>query len=70
MVNWTKIYSTTNIHEAEIIRSMLLENEIETVEMNKRDSSYLAFGIIDVYCPAENVIAALHLINSYQTETT
>ncbi len=70
MLNWTKVYSTTNIHEAEIIKSMLLENEIETVEMNKRDSSYLAFGIIDVYCPAEKVIAALHLINSYQTETT
>ena len=62
--NWTKIFTTVNLIEAEIIMSMLKENDIEAVEMNKKDSSYLAFGTVEVYCPAEKVITALHLINN------
>ncbi|MES2779832.1 MAG: DUF2007 domain-containing protein [Bacteroidota bacterium] len=62
--NWTKVFTTTSPIEAEIILSMLKENDIEAVEMNKRDSSYLAFGTVEVYCPAEKVITALHLINT------
>jgi hypothetical protein len=62
--NWTKVFTTTNPIEAEIILSMLQEHDIEAVEMNKRDSSYLAFGAVEVYCPSEKAIAALHLINN------
>ncbi|AMS26030.1 hypothetical protein AEM51_02375 [Bacteroidetes bacterium UKL13-3] len=62
--NWTKVFTTTNPIEAEIILSMLHEHDIEAVEMNKRDSSYLAFGTVEVYCPAEKAITALHLINN------
>jgi hypothetical protein len=62
--NWTKVFTTNNPIEAEIIAAMLKENDIEAVEMNKRDSSYLAFGTVEVYCPAEKVITALHLINT------
>jgi hypothetical protein len=66
--NWTKVFSTTNAVEASIILHMLQENDIEAVEMNKQDSSYLSFGIIEVYCRPENVIAALHLINAGTNE--
>jgi hypothetical protein len=62
--NWVKIYTATNPIEAEIIVAMLHENGIEAVEMNKRDSSYLSFGAIEVYCPGELVVTALHLINN------
>lgn len=66
--NWTRIFSTTNPVEASMIVSMLNENGIEAVEMNKRDSSYLSFGMIEVYCPAENTVKAIHLIQSNRTE--
>jgi type III secretory pathway lipoprotein EscJ len=62
--NWTKIYATGNMIEANIILTMLQENDIEAVQINKQDSSYLNFGSIEVYCRPENVIAALHLIQA------
>lgn len=59
---WSKIYETQDAIDAEIIVTMLREHQIDAVSMNKRDSSYLAFGMIEVYCQSENTIAALHLI--------
>ncbi len=61
--DWIKVFSTGNTIEAEIILSMLKEHGIDAVEMNKQDSSYQAFGYVEVYCPKDNVIEALHLIN-------
>jgi hypothetical protein len=66
--NWVKVYTASNPIEAEIIIAMLYENGIEAVEMNKRDSSYLSFGAIEVYCPAELVVTALHLIQKGDKE--
>jgi hypothetical protein len=67
---WTKIFTTANPVESSMIVSMLQENGIDAVEMNKRDSSYLSFGMIEVYCPAEKVITAIHLIESNRTENS
>lgn len=66
--NWTKVFTTSNMVEASIIVTMLHENEIDAVQMNKQDSSYLSFGVIEVYCHPEKVISALHLINSSKNE--
>lgn len=61
--DFNKIYQTGNPIEAEIIIQMLEENGINAVSMNKRDSSYHAFGVIEIYCSANDVVTALHLIN-------
>jgi len=61
--NWVKVFESINNIEAEIVRAMLLENNIESVMMNKRDSSYLSFGLVEVYCQPNDVITALHLLN-------
>jgi hypothetical protein len=68
--HWTKIFTTANPVESSMVLSMLQENGIDAVEMNKRDSSYLSFGMIEVYCPAEKVITAIHLIESNRTENS
>ena len=67
---WTKIFTTANPVESSMVVSMLQENGIDAVEMNKRDSSYLSFGMIEVYCPAEKVVTAIHLIESNRTENS
>jgi hypothetical protein len=64
--NWTHIYTTTNQLEAAIITDMLRAKGIETVTLNKRDSSYLAFGNIEVYCNPDEAIQALHWIQHNQ----
>jgi hypothetical protein len=61
--DWIKVFSTGSPIEAEIVLSMLREHGIDAVEMNKRDSSYHAFGYVELYCPKDNVMEALHLIN-------
>ena len=40
---------------------MLLENNIQAVVVNKVDSAYL-FGIAEVYCKSNDLIAAKQLI--------
>jgi len=62
--DFNKIYQPGNPIEAEIIIQMLKEHGINAVSMNKRDSSYQAFGVIEIYCPANDVVTALDLINN------
>lgn len=52
-MNWFLLYTTRNYTEANIIKGMLEENNIQVFVLNKQDSSYLSFGEIEVYVPAE-----------------
>ncbi len=58
---WERIYSTDKAHMVSIVRSMLKENDIESIEINKKDSSY-AFGDIEIFVKEEDVIFAKILI--------
>ena len=61
-VNWTKIFSSTLPHEIDILQGMLAEAGIESVIINKKDSSYL-FGDIELYVNATDAFLAQQLIN-------
>jgi hypothetical protein len=61
---WIKIYQTTELHKVELIKAMLEENEIPNVVFNKKDSSYLSFGEIELFVQQEDAIKALHLIEN------
>ena len=63
MNKWVKVYTTTNYTQANIIKGMLEENHIPVTIMNKLDSSYLAFGEIQVYVAKTFEGIALDLIN-------
>lgn len=65
--DWTKIKVYTNAIEAEIVRQMLVENDIPAVVLNKQDSSY-HFGKIELYVAETNKESALELID--QTNNT
>jgi hypothetical protein len=62
---WERIYSTDKAHMVSIVRSMLKENDIESIEINKKDSSY-AFGDIEIFVKEEDVIFAKILIKQNQ----
>ncbi|HEX3385220.1 MAG TPA: DUF2007 domain-containing protein [Mucilaginibacter sp.] len=47
--NWVRIFTSTNYYQAEIVKQMLVENQIDTVLLNKQDSSHRTFGDIEVY---------------------
>ena len=60
--NWTKVYSSNNPINAEIIKQMLEEHNINAVEMNQQDSSYNMFGNIQIYVQQEFSNKAIKLI--------
>lgn len=51
MPKWFLLYITRNFPEASIIKGMLEENSVPVMIVNKQDSSYLAFGDIELYVP-------------------
>ena len=65
--NWEVIYSTNQLYEAELVKTMLGDNEIECVIMNKQDSAY-RFGEIEVFVPTEGVLKAKQLILEFKGE--
>ena len=67
MEDWISIFSTNKSFEAELMRGKLENAGIETVLMNKQDSSYL-FGEIDIYVHKEESQQALNIINSHEDE--
>ena len=64
MNGWFKVYTTKNYAEASIVKGMLEENNIQTIILNKQDSSYLVFGEIELYVPMHLKDVAVHLIDT------
>ena len=60
--NWIKIASSKQAYQIELLKGMLEENNIIAVTVNKKDSSYLAFGEIELFVESKDVIQAKNLI--------
>lgn len=60
--NIIKIYATPNFIEANTISSMLESNGIKVFQLNKSDSSYPCFAMIELYIPIENEQEAMELL--------
>jgi hypothetical protein len=61
--DWVVIFTTSKQYEVELVHGMLLENEIESVIVNKQDSSYL-FGECELLVNRENILLAKTLIQN------
>ena len=64
--DWIKIYETQSQSNAEIIKGVLEENEIDAVIMNKKDSAIQTFGQIEVYVKPADENAAIELISTQE----
>ena len=58
------IYTSHQLYEIELIRGMLLENDIESYIVNKQDSSYL-IGDIELYVSIDAIMKAKQLISKF-----
>tara|TARA_B100000767_G_scaffold198949_1_gene185840 strand:+ start:343 stop:549 length:207 start_codon:yes stop_codon:yes gene_type:complete len=63
-----KILSTDNPNKATIIKQMLEENNIKVVLLNKQDSSYLMFGLIELYVQENQVEKSENLLIKINNE--
>ena len=69
--NWTKVFSSDDPIEAEIIKHMLENNSndnLKVITMNKQDSSY-KFGTIDLYVDNKNIQYAKKIIRLYHEQS-
>jgi len=68
--DWEKVFETKNPVFAEIIKAMLLNQEIPAVLINKTDSSIgvLLPGRAEIYVPLEYAADAINLIESNEKE--
>lgn len=60
--HWHLVYSSTYLHQVEIVKAVLMDFEIESVVVNKKDSFYL-FGEIELYVQQDDVLKASQIIN-------
>ena len=60
--DWIKIFTSTNFYRAEIVKQMLIENSIDAVLLNKQDSAYQSFGVVEVYIHQADFSHAVELM--------
>ena len=61
------IYSIGNPYQAELIRQMLTDHNIQAFIVNKQDSAY-KFGDIELYVNRDHVIRAKKLIREFENK--
>tara|TARA_R110001592_G_scaffold307299_2_gene580575 strand:+ start:73593 stop:73805 length:213 start_codon:yes stop_codon:yes gene_type:complete len=66
--NWKIVYVSNFAPKAELLKSVLEENGIETILLNQQDSSYQTFGEIKLLVRNEMVIKAKSLLEKDNEE--
>lgn len=68
MDNWVKIASLKNSYHAELIKSILIDNNIPCNIINKIDSAYPIFGQAEVYVETKHEEDAKLLLTESELE--
>lgn len=61
MASWQSVFKAGLEYQAQIVKNVLEENNIEAVILNKKDSPY-GIGHLEVQVHADQVIGALKII--------
>lgn len=64
-IDWALFYTSNKMYEIEILKGLLLENNIESYIMNKQDSLYL-LGEIELYVPFDDILKAKIILSENQ----
>jgi hypothetical protein len=64
---WGAIFSSPKLYQVEIMKSLLEDENILCVIVNKQDSAYIVIGEIELYVKSEDILKAKQIINRSQT---
>jgi hypothetical protein len=64
--NWITLVTTSKPYQLELMKGLLLEHEIQSVIINKIDSSYLQFGEAELKVKAFDLEAAKEILKDVQ----
>ena len=60
---WERVYFSDKPHLVEIVRAILEGNQISCVVVDKRDSSYITIGDVELYVKDKDIVLAKFLIS-------
>ena len=60
--NWITLVTTSKPYQLELMKGLLLEHEIQSVIINKIDSSYLQFGEAELKVKASDLEASKEIL--------
>jgi hypothetical protein len=63
--DWVVVYTTNKIYQAELFRELLGDHDIDSIVINKQDSSY-KFGTIEIYVMRNNLLKAKMLVKEFE----
>lgn len=64
MKGWQKVYSTEHGYQADIVKAVLEEHNLQPVVVNKQDSAYVVFGYYEVRVNEHEVMDAMRIISN------
>ena len=62
---WQQIYFSDKMHLIEIVKAVLTDDNIETFEVNKNDSTHIMMGGVELYVKDLDVMRAKYLIEQH-----
>jgi len=62
--DFVMVYSNPLPHKINIVKAVLEDNQIKSYEVNKKDSSYIFIGDIDLYVNEKDAVLARFLIKT------
>ncbi|MCH4896978.1 MAG: DUF2007 domain-containing protein [Marinifilaceae bacterium] len=66
--DWTIVFSTTQDFKANLVLTLLKENNINAVKINEKDTTFGTFGDIEVYVNKDDLEKALQIIKTTSSE--
>ena len=63
-IKWVCIYKSNRRFEAEVVKGNLESENIPCILLNKQDSTYMAFGYVELHVPEEFEKAAEQVLLS------
>jgi hypothetical protein len=65
--DWVIVFTSPQTWEAEFIKGLLQQSNIECISLNKRDSSYL-IGEVEIYVSTADAFSAKQIIQQHLSE--
>tara|TARA_B110000467_G_C17807445_1_gene208249 strand:- start:96 stop:302 length:207 start_codon:yes stop_codon:yes gene_type:complete len=62
--NWTLVFESSFEHICQTMKSLLEQNGINTIILNKKDSMVQSIGTVELYVQKDDVILTKRLIES------
>jgi len=66
--DWVIAYSTNKMYQAELLKRLLGDHDIDAFIIDKMDSTYRTFGDIEVYVRRDNILRTKILVKKFEVE--